>query len=571
MPRHVSQSLRTVRPSRQTVVPLPVGDAQFLCRRARAQQRRKAYAKAVRLLERALQLQPDDAEAWYQLAEVLAEAGRFAESNEALWRLQELCPQWADVWYFLASNYAYLGAYEEAEACALRYLEREPQGEYAALAHDLLEMVYEELHPADGPGVPPQHGSILQRHEHARALLEAGRFHGAQAILEDLVKAHPEFLPARNNLALAYYYTGRLEQAVATAEAVLAHDPHNIYALCNLAVFCVNLGDWPRLVRLTQQLVKLVPLQPEAMYKLATTLGLLGEHAHARFLFRKLLYWARMEEAPLLHFAAVAEYNTGHPEAARRLWEKAVRLSGDPVAAYYLQVMEEVDAGMRAAPDVLPYQHQIPLEAYEQVVLLAPQDLPEGLRNDPLVRASYLWALRFGDEATKRRVIEALAQLGDSEGEAALRQFLRDPDEADDLKVAAFLALLSRGGDGRLATPGDGAPEAEGVVFTPFSLVADWPPAWQEVLRLLMVHCGADRHNPVYREAVAVWCTYVFAERPEPRRIRKPAAWAAAVEYVAAQRAGQPVKQKELAARYGVASSAVSRIARLLRVALAKP
>lgn len=570
MPHNVTPPLRASRASRQTVVPLPLGDVPFLCRRARVQQRRKAYDKAIRLLERAVQLAPDHADAWYLLAEVLAEAGRFAESNEALWRLRELCPEWADVWYFLASNHAHLGAYEEAEACALRYLEQEPQGEYAELAHDLLEAVYAELHQADEGGGPPQNGSIVQRHEHARALLETGRFHEAQALLEDLVKAHPDFLPARNNLALAYYYTGRLERAVAAVEAVLAQDPHNLHALCNLAVFCVNLGDWPRLVHLSRLLVKLVPLQPEAMYKLATTLGLLGEHERARVLLRKLLDWARMEEAPLLHFAAVAAYNTGHPEEARRLWEKALRLSGDPVAAYYLQVMEEVEAGKRAAPEALPYQHQIPLEGYEQVALLSPQELPEGLRNDPLVRASYLWALRFGDAATKRRAIEALAQLGDSEGEAALRQFLLDPDEADDLKVLAFLALLSRGGRGFAAEEGE-RPGDEGSVPGWLSVVTGWPPAWRKVLLSLSAQYSADRENPVYREAVALWCAYVMTKRPEPRQIRKPEAWAAAVEYVAARRVGKPVKQRELAARYGVAPSAVSRIARLLRLALAKP
>ena len=51
---------------------------------------------------------------------------------------------------------------------------------------------------------------------------------------------YPDYLAARNNLALAYYYMGLFSKAKETIGEVLEQEPGNLHALCNLAIFYQN-------------------------------------------------------------------------------------------------------------------------------------------------------------------------------------------------------------------------------------------------------------------------------------------------------------------------------------------
>ncbi|MCK5800486.1 MAG: hypothetical protein KAI47_25025, partial [Deltaproteobacteria bacterium] len=86
-----------------------------------------------------------------------------------------------------------------------------------------------------------------------------------------------------------------------------------------------------------------------------------------------------------------------------------------------------------------------------------------------------------------------------------------------------------------------------------------------EVARLLVAALAdedEDEEFPLVDHALAVWADFLASEAPS---IRKPAVYAAAVEYVVSRLFGQPrYTQGEIARRYGVAPSSVSRVTQAL-------
>ena len=210
---------------------------------------------------------------------ILSEMGCFDESNEVLEKvLTEVDPHLSECWFYMANNAANMEQFELAEEYLIRYLEEEREGEFAAEAEDMLEMLAYELgrRPRQPKARPKQ--DWMRKHDEARECLESGRFLQAMEILEELLEEHPDFHAVMNNLSLAYYYTGDVDQAVEIIERVLSSDPGNLHALCNLAVFFQHMKEREGRDRLVGILKKWIPFYPEHMYKLATTLGILGEH-----------------------------------------------------------------------------------------------------------------------------------------------------------------------------------------------------------------------------------------------------------------------------------------------------
>src|SRR5690606_33254029 len=130
----------------------------------------------------------------------------------------------------------------------------------------------------------------------------------------------------KNNLALAYYYIGQFQSCLHMIDEVLEKDPGNLHALCNLAIVYKHSNQQNQLDQLLLLLKKTYPLHPEHMFKLAMTLGIMGEHADAYKHFRRLLKSVDYCDDPCLyHYTAVAAFNSSRLEEAKRLWQLAER------------------------------------------------------------------------------------------------------------------------------------------------------------------------------------------------------------------------------------------------------
>lgn len=563
----MKKSDNTAEKTAHNVIPLHL-NAEFYFERAMQSLDRCHYEKALKYFRRAVETEPDHAVHHINLAGVLSETGDYEASNEILqYVLESLDPNMTECHFYMANNYLNMDMLEQSEEALLRYLELDEQGLYMDEAEELLELLAMEL----GRPIPVKHirsRAALFEHDRARVLLEEGQFNEAVQLLEKLSKQHPEFIAARNNLALAYYYMGQLDRAVRTVEEVLEEDPGNLHALCNLSILLLQLEQHDQLQAIMRMLKKLVPMGAEHSFKLATTMGILGEHETAYWHFKRLLITGNMEAEPsLYHYTAVAAAHLRRYDEARRLWQQVKKLDPETtVADYYLQRLEQfMERSHEASPEAsyeellpLSYNYHLPFEEQFKWFTQPDGSISEHIRRDPVVRSSFFWVLRYGDYDAKLQVIQALGMLGDDEVEQALREFIQRDDEADELKKAAVMVLNAIGAEGPLHVvlggrkiELQGSPASAGLPV--------WEPIWQDVLDIALAQMEKHYDMVERYDMQTLWKDFLSRTYPKTPHIRRPEGWSAALEYLIAKMHRRQVTFPDVAERYGISVSTVRR------------
>lgn len=555
----MSQRKRAAKPRRPKVIPIRL-DATFFFERAVQSLDRYHYDKALKYFRRAVEYEPENPVNHCNMAGILSEMGRYEESNDILRSvLDEIDPAMTECYYYLANNYANMELYEAAEEALVRYLENDLDGQFLDEADELLDLLKFELNRPTKLSTIKSKENVFA-HDKARELLEAGRFADAVKILEDLIEKEPSFLAARNNLGLAYYYMGLFEKSVVTITDVLESEPGNLHALCNLAIFYQHSNQEGPLRTLVDRLNKTVPFHPEHVFKMATTLGIVGEHKEAYRHFRRLLRTGELSGEPSLHhFAAVAAANLGRYDEAEKHWKQAEKLdAGSPVPLYYLRKLEKVRAGEESPPS--HYHYHLPFEEQFRQWENNPGLVTEALKREPLIRSSFFWALRHGDRKTKVQVIQALGLIADEEVIEALKAFLIDADEEDELKRVAVLVLRSIGVQDSLAVTFGGRTLTLEARRKSARLPV-WDSAWQAVLEHALAGM-AGRYDVVQQhDMMTLWVDYLSRVYPEVPKLHKREGWAAALEYWTAKMHRRTVTYADLVSRYGVSQASISRYA----------
>lgn len=530
-------------------------DASFFFELAVRSLDRHQYKKALKYFRLSVEKEPDNPVNYCNLAGLLSELGHFEESNDVLQQvLDQVDHTMHECRFYMANNYASMDDFEQAEDCLLDYLNHDPHGEYAEDAEEMLYMVSFEL----GRSPEEQEKAVLPphvlEHDQASKYLEEGKFVQAAEILKTLKKKHPEYLPAHNNLSLAYFYMGKLDQAYATVHEVLQHEPTNLHAQCNLALF-TNVSNTTKVSQnMVNRLKKLVPLNPELLYKLATTMGILEEDQTAYQLFLRFFRFENPTEPSMYHYIAVAAWNTGRYQQARHYWQKGAGLDPDSeVFRYYLEQSEHwnmQDPHFQS----LSYYYYIPFQ--ESLTLISEQE-SHSFPMNPLLNDSIHWALIRGNNTSRIQVIQMMEWLNNDESERLLRRFLLQPDEENELKKVVLLILRQMDGlppfmiwfKGELLELSLDDDEAE--VNTHFEI-------WKQILkRVLSGMCAYTNKQQIH--AKWLWAEYIRIHGTSLPPVRKVEAWAAALEYVVAKYDHVRLTQVEVAKKYQVSPSTVSR------------
>lgn len=543
-------------------------DAAFFFERAVRSLDRYRYDKALKYFRKAVEYEPDNPVNHCNMAGILSELGQYAESNNVLKHIVDrVDPTMTECYFYMANNFANMEDFESAEKALIQYLERDPKGQFLDESEEMIELLsYELERPAKIVKIKSREGLI--EHDRARTLLEEGRFAEAIKLLETLVKMHPDFFAAHNNLALAYFYVGRFQDALTAVKRVLEEEPGNLHGLCNLAIFYHHAGEGKELDELVQLLNKTVPYHQEHVFKLGTTMGVLGYHETALKHFRRLLKSDVGQLDPCLyHYAAVACYNMNQYSQARHYWNMAEKLdtvSGIPV--FYLNVLDRIEKDDNGEETMtISYHYHLPFEEQLRQLKRARNAgyVPEKLRKDPLLRSSFFWALRHGERGTKLQVIQAFGWMADQEFEEALTELLSDPAEDDYVKKVAVFALRNMGVEGAIkALIGGREVSFEKNVYSPNLPV--WNAAWQEIIDLAMVRTSARFDIVQQYDMVTLWVEFLTRLYPSTPKISKKEGWAGALEYLTAKMHRRPTSYQEIAKRYGVSITTVSKHAKLI-------
>jgi tetratricopeptide (TPR) repeat protein len=551
---------RVAAPEKQKIISLHM-DATFFFERAVRSLDRYRYDKAIKYFKRAVDYEPENPVNHCNLAGILSEVGNYTESNQILQKIvDEVDPSMTECYFYMANNFANMEDFEAAEKAIIHYLEHDAEGQFLQESEEMMEFLSYELERPTEPAFIKSREGVFE-HDKARNLLEQGQFAEAVKQLKKLIKKYPDFLAARNNLALAFYYMGQFNKAMETIHQVLEQEEGNLHALCNLAIFYQHLGEKEKLEKLTILLRKTYPFHQEHVFKLATTMGILGEHEGAYRLFRRLLKSGTcgvQEDPCLYHYLAVACANTNRYVEAERHWQQTAKL--DPkseIPGFYLNLMEKRRTEGNAAKTFLSYHYHLPFEEQFRCIEQSATDpLPENIRKDPLVRSSFFWALRHGDLETKLQVIQAFGLIADNEVKEALSEFLLDPEENDYLKRVAMFVLRSMGWKNSFKVVIDG--ETLTLEPRPYApALAEWDDAYSAVLELAFNSMNKRYDLVQQHDLETLWIEYLTRVQPKKPRMSKPEGWAAALEYLTAKMHRRAVSYEEMGMRYQLSPSTV--------------
>lgn len=307
------------------LIPFIQNSEYFFKKSLQAYRRRDLY-KAKKLLNRALHFDPEQSVYMCQLAIILSELGDYKESNDLLLAVvANIEPELLDCYYLIANNYAHLGLFQESKKYAYKYLEKDPEGEYMEDTQDLLDLLNIELEEIEIEDFMDEDNLILKQEE-ACLLLERGELKEAIVLLEQLIKDHPDFWSAHNNLALSFFYLGDSDKALSITHDVLEKCKGNLHALCNLTIFYHYMNKFDEVNEMVTELQKVYPMDFDHRYKLGTTFALVGRYKKAYDWLRYLHKYKYNGDSTFYYWLSVSAYHIGYTAFAKDIWETVIKL-----------------------------------------------------------------------------------------------------------------------------------------------------------------------------------------------------------------------------------------------------
>lgn len=160
---------------------------------------------------------------------------------------------------------------------------------------------------------------------------EQGYARIASEFYEAAITLQPAYLQAHINLANAYMKTGRLDDAATEYKQVLSYDPGNLGAQLKLGEVLARKGDYDSALSLLMRLAREHPDSSE----IETNLGILlyqRKDPAAREHFAKALQ-IKPDSVNAAYLLAILEEDSGHPDAARKLYQQVLVYQPDQVEA----------------------------------------------------------------------------------------------------------------------------------------------------------------------------------------------------------------------------------------------
>lgn len=270
-------------------------------------------------------MEPKDPVFTLQLAVIYSHCEEFQQAIELFQRiLKDLNPKMVDCYYFIAHNYTELGYFNEAYYHVKKYLEKDPDGKYKEEAEELLYLI--ETEDDDFEYSLYEQDELMMKQEEARWLLETGNFEKALIQLRELIEKYPDYWSSYNNMALAYFYLGQVDQAVEVLEELLEKNPGNLHGLCNLAVFFYHHRRDEELGKILEGLEKVQPLSTDHQYKLGATFAIVGRYEQAYYWLNLLKKRGFEGDASFYYWLSNAAHHTGQFQVSKAAWEQLLKL-----------------------------------------------------------------------------------------------------------------------------------------------------------------------------------------------------------------------------------------------------
>jgi tetratricopeptide (TPR) repeat protein len=199
------------------------------------------YDSAIEYIEKALQINPEDTGANYNLGLAFKEKGELDKAIACYQKAVQLDPNFADAYYNSGTAFQEKGQYDEAVACYEKALRIDPN----------LSGVYYNL------------GIIFQ---------EKGQYDEAITYYQKALQFNPSLSDAYNNLGLCLQDEGKINEAIGQYKRALHLNPYDAKSCYNMANAFVENGQIDEAINYYQKALQLNPRYAEAYSNLASVL-----------------------------------------------------------------------------------------------------------------------------------------------------------------------------------------------------------------------------------------------------------------------------------------------------------
>jgi tetratricopeptide (TPR) repeat protein len=296
----------------------------------------RRYAEAVADYQKAIDLHPDYPQAYFNLGTALNEQNKHAAAEPAFRKAIELRPNFPKAYHNLGLALSGQGKHVPAEAAFRKAIDLRPDfGSYSNL------------------------GLVLR---------DLGNFAAAEAACRKAVDLGPDSPPAHNNLGLVLFSQGKHALAEAAYRKAIDLQPDYAVAYSNLGAALTGLKKYADAEASLRKAIDLQPDFAEAYVNLGTALFRQNKHAAAEAAFRKAMdLW---DASAVRHPRLASVYNDlgmalglqGKHALAAAAFRKAVELQPDFVRAHVnlgsaligQQRFSEAEAALRWAIDARP-------------------------------------------------------------------------------------------------------------------------------------------------------------------------------------------------------------------------
>ncbi len=515
---------------------------------------------ALRHIEKATKLKPNDGFILFNYAGLLAELGDISLSTEVLENIVEnIDPNYSECFFGLGCNYLQLQKIKKAIEYFNQYLKIDPDGEFSEEAEDLLEMLI-MIKDANNDLDDDELDKLYELEEEAINHLEKREYETAVKKFERVVQTLPNAVPARNNLSLTYYYIGNIDRAIELVKEVLQYEPENIHANCNLAIYYSKQKSNNWVDKQVREIKKLTTDNSEYMYKIADTLGCLRRHKDA-YKYYKRLIGMDSSNTLYLHYGAIAAYNSKMYTESIILWEKLEELEPDNfLTDYYINKAQNSIEDTDSYNELL-YVYQLPkdeitsrLDKIYRIIELSEEKCKEHLRLHPEDKDIIYFGMNF-DKAFLRVIIYTkIKHYRINALEAQLLQMLLRKDVEDHIKIETVFMLDLIGAEKPYKVQ-----MQEKEIYIIEEALEYFELKDRELLEDIKNTAVANmkgRYEDNYADEVQkLWYDFIKYSYPELPSLLNADAWAGALEYAYCKCFKIKNTQAAIAKRYGTSAA----------------
>ncbi len=427
-------------------------NAEFLYKVGVKYANKRIYSTALRFLNRAIEIEPFNADYNFNLACILTELKDIKKSNEVLLGiLKNMDPTLAECYFGIGCNYFDMGELEKAKEYFEKYVYIDPEGQFSDETYEILYHLQLYEYQYENPDAS-KNKRVKRLANEAKRLLDKEDYSKACVKLEKIIEDDPLVISARNNLAIAYFFSQQVDKAISIAKSVLKLQPENVFANCNLALFYTSTGKYDMYHSQVKVLNDLKITDRADFTKILDTYIALGEHD---YIIKVILdYLRENKESFLYQLVPIAFYNLKHHDDAELIWKELSKTlpQYSIVSEYYRNVNRDTK-NEAIQHSNLNYTVKIPehlIKKYSNIfdggMLLDTEDFKNEWAKNGELRNTFFYFLYESDKETKRSVIDKLMasgilKAGNSKARRVLKNMMAEANIQVDVKALVMDAL----------------------------------------------------------------------------------------------------------------------------------